>query len=344
MSDTRAAHTELPPHAQLVHMATAHWVSHILYVAAKLSVADHLASGAKRADQLAGATKTHAPSLARFMRTLAHLGLVTEEDGTAQFALTPLGEALKTGAHGAARSAVLTLASPWITSGWERLLESVQTGRPGLEQALGVPIFDWLATHPEEASLFSETMVSFHGAEPVAVAAAYDFSGMKTIVDIGGATGNLLAAILDRYSEPRGILFDLPHVVRDAPKLIQARGLAGRVTIEAGSFFERAPEGGDAYLLSHIIHDWTEEQCLTILGHCTRVMRPTSRVLIIEMVLPAGNAPHPGKMLDMMMLVGPGGQERTEPEYRALLGKAGLRLTRVVPTESAVSVVEAMIT
>ena len=336
-----ASHTELPPHALLVQMATAHWVSHILYVAAKLSLADHLASGPKRADELAAATKTHAPSLSRFMRTLAHLGLVTEQ-GT-QYALTPLGEALKTGAPGAARSATLTLASPWITGGWERLLESVQSGRPGLEKALGMPIFDWLAQHPEEASLFSETMVSFHGAEPAAVAAAYDFSSMTTIVDIGGATGNLLAAILGKYPGSRGILYDLPHVVRDAPKLIQGRGLADRVTIVPGSFFERVPEGGDAYLLSHIIHDWSEEQCLRILGHCRSVMKPTARVLIIEMVLPAGNVPHPGKMLDMMMLVGPGGQERTEPEYGALLNKAGLRLTKVVPTDSAVSVVEAMI-
>ena len=166
---------------------------------------------------------------------------------------------------------------------------------------------------------------------------------MKTVIDIGGATGNLLAAILGRYPGLRGILYDLPHVVRDAPALLQSRGVADRVTITSGSFFDGVPSGGDAYLLSHIIHDWTETQCLTILGHCRRAMAPASRVLIIEMVLPSGNAPHPGKMLDMMMLVGPGGQERTEPEYRTLLGKAGLRLTKVVPTNSAVSIVESMI-
>src|SRR5262249_7254070 len=133
----------------------------------------------------------------------------------------------------------------------------------------------------------------------------------------------------------------LPHVVRDAPALIQARGLTDRVKIEGGSFFEKVPSGGDAYLLSHVIHDWSEEQCLTILGNCRRAMNRSSRLLIIEMVLPPGNAPHPGKLLDMMMLVGPGGQERTEQEYGALLAKADLRLTRVVPTESPVSVVEA---
>jgi hypothetical protein len=184
-------------------------------------------------------------------------------------------------------------------------------------------------------------MIGIHGAEPSAVAAAYDFSGLKTLVDVGGATGNLLTTILGRYPKSRGILYDLPHVVRDAPALIEARGLTDRVTIEAGSFFERVPTGGDAYLLSHVIHDWSEEQCLTVLGHCRRAMHPDSRLLLIEMVLPPGDTPHPGKMLDMMMLVGPGGQERTEQEYGTLLAKAKLRLTRVVPTESAVSVVEA---
>ena len=338
-TDNREA---LPPHAQLVQMGTAHWMSHILYVAAKLSLADHLATGPKGTDELATATNTHSPSLGRFMRTLGHLGLLTE-DGAGRFGLTRLGEAMQTGAPGSARAAILTLASPWMTSGWERLLDSVQTGKPGLQQALGTPIFDWLAKHPEEASLFSETMVSFHGAEPGAVADAYDFSGMNTIVDVGGATGNLLATILSKYAGARGILYDLPHVVRDAPRLLHARGLADRITIVSGSFFERVPEGGDAYLLSHIIHDWSEDQCLTILGHCRHAMKPGNRLLIIEMVLPSGNAPHPGKMLDMMMLVGPGGQERTEQEYGTLLGKAAFRLARVVPTATAVSIVEAVL-
>ena len=189
--------------------------------------------------------------------------------------------------------------------------------------------------------MFSETMVGFHGAEPPAVAAAYDFSGCNTIVDVGGATGNLLTTILGRYPAARGILYDLPHVVRDASALIRARGLTDRITIEGGSFFEKVPAGGDAYLLSHVIHDWSEEQCLKILGNCRRAMNSSSRLLIIEMVLPPGDAPHPGKMLDMMMLVGPGGQERTEQEYGALLAKAGLRLTRIVPTDSPVSVAEA---
>jgi hypothetical protein len=185
-------------------------------------------------------------------------------------------------------------------------------------------------------------MVGFHGAEPAAVTDAYDFSGLSTIVDVGGASGHLLTTVIARHAGARGILFDLPHVVRDAPALIRARGLTERVTIEPGSFFDTVPAGGDAYLLSHIIHDLSEEQCLTILGNCRRAMNPGGRVLLIEMVLPPGDAPHPGKILDMMMLVGPGGQERTANEYAALFDKARLKMTRIVPTATAVSVVEAV--
>ncbi|MCW1921750.1 acetylserotonin O-methyltransferase [Luteolibacter arcticus] len=331
-----------PPHAQLVQMAMAHWVSHVVHAAAKLGIADHLAGGPQGAVALAEATGTHAPSLYRLMRTLASLGIL-EEDGSSRFALTPLGEALKTGAPGAARATILTVASESWVQGFAQLPHSLATGESGFEKLFGMPIFDWLAQRPEEASLFSETMVGIHGGEPPAVIAAYDFSGLGTIVDIGGATGDLLTTILQRYPNSQGVLYDLPHVVLDAPALIAARGLTDRILIESGSFFDDVPAGADAYLLSHIIHDWSEEQCLTILGHCRRAMHPGSRLLLIEMVLPAGNTPHPGKMLDMMMLVGPGGQERTEPEYAALLAKAGLQLKRVVPTASPVSVVEARI-
>lgn len=331
----------VPPHAQLIQMGTASWVSGVLYAAAKLGLADHLATGPRSVGELADATRTHAPSLYRLMRTLASLGILTEQD-TQRFALTPLGEALKTGAPGSARATLLAFCGQWFSRGWEEILYSLETGKPGFEKAFGIPVFEYLAQHPEEASYFSEAMVGFHSAEPPAVAAAYDFSRFATVVDVGGATGNMLAAILTRHAGPRGVLFDRPHVVRDAPALLKARGVDERVTIEAGDFFDTVPAGGDAYLLSHIIHDWNDDRCLTILGHCRKVIKPDGRLLIVEMVLPAGNAPHPGKMLDMVMLVFPGGQERTETEYSTLLGKAGFRLDRLVPTASAVSVVEAV--
>jgi len=343
MADTiQAASQAVPPHVQLIQMGTAYWASRVLYAAAKLGLADQLAGGPKSATELAGPMVVHAPSLHRLMRTLASLGLLAERDAQ-RFSLTALGEALKTGAPGSAKAALLTTGSSWCVSAFENIIHSVQTGSTGFEKAQGMPLFDYLAQHPEDASIFSETMVGFHGEEPPAVAAAYDFSSFKTIVDVGGATGNMLAAILTRHAGPRGVLFDMPHVVRDAPALLKTKGVMDRVTIEAGDFFKTVPADGDTYILSHIVHDWSEQQCLTILGHCRRAMKPDARLLIVEMVLPYGDAPHPGKMLDMVMLVLLGGQERTEAEYVSLLDKAGFRLNRVVATESSVSVVEAVL-
>ena len=339
MSDSPSGQA-LPPHAQLIQMAAASWVSATVYTAAWFGLADHLAAGPKSATELAVDTATHAPALHRLMRTLAGLGILTEQDGQ-RFALTPLGEALKTGAPGCARSTLLAFCGPAFWRSWEGMVHAVQTGETGFEKVNGAPVFDYLAQHPDQAAHFSEAMVGFHGAEPPTVAAAYDFSGFETIVDIGGATGNMLAAVLSRHAGPRGVLFDRPHVVRDAPALLTAHGVQQRVTIEEGNFFERVPSGGDVYVLSHIIHDWSEDQCLTILGHCRQAMKPGGRLLIVETVLPPGDTMHQGKLQDMVMLVVPGGQERTEAEYAALLEKASFRLTRVVPTDSVVSIVEA---
>jgi hypothetical protein len=342
MSDVHeAASQALPPHAQLIQMGAASWISAVVYAAAKLGIADHLAAGPRSAVELADTTRTHAPSLHRLMRTLAGVGILTERDAQ-RFALTRMGEALKSDAPGSARATLIAFCGPAFWHSWEEILYSLETGKTGFEKAYGMPLFEYLSQHPEEASYFSEAMVGFHGAEPPAVVRAYDFSGFKTIVDVGGATGNMLAAILSHHAAPRGVLFDRPHVVCDASALLKARGVDERVTIEPGDFFERVPAGGDAYLLSHIIHDWNEEQCLAILGHCRNVIQPDGRLLIIEAVLPTGDTPHQGKVQDMVMLVVPGGQERTEAEYASLLSKAGFRLARVVPTESVVSVVEAL--
>ena len=339
-SDVVAA-PALPAHAQLIQMFAGSWVATAIYAAAKIGIADHLAAGAKTAAEVAPALSAHAPSLHRFMRTLAGLGILTEGDGK-RFALTPLGEALKTGAPGAARSTVLAFGGVGFSRPWEEIVYSLETGKPGFDKTWGMPIFDYFAKHPEEASLFSEAMVGFHGSEPPTVAEAYDFSNLHTVVDVGGATGNMLAALLSRHAGLRGVLYDMPHVVRDAPALLKARGVESRVTIESGSFFDSVPPGGDAYLLSHIIHDWSEEQCLTILGNCRRAMSSNGRLLIVETVLPEGDTPHQGKLQDLVMLVFPGGQERTETEYADLLRKADFTLRRVVPTTSVVSIVEAV--
>jgi hypothetical protein len=274
------------------------------------------------------------------MRTLAGLGIFTE-DASHRFALTALGEALKTGAPGAARSTILALAGEWWWKGWEHFLHCLETGETGMSQAYGMPIFEFMSHHPEEAACFNEAMIGFHGDEPAAIAAAYDFSNFATVVDVGGGIGTLLAAILHAHPRTNGVLAEMPHVVPAAQARLEATGLKDRVRIEPTDFFKSMPSRGDVYILSHIIHDWTEEQCLTILGNCRNAMGPNGRLLVVETVMPADNAPHPVKLLDIAMLVMPGGEERTEEQYRNLLGKAGFRLTRVVPTASAAHIVEA---
>ncbi|MEQ1948005.1 MAG: methyltransferase [Bryobacteraceae bacterium] len=329
--------TPVPP--ALMQMIIGHLSSRLVHLAATLKLPDHLANDTKTAEELADATGTDADALYRILRTLAMLGLFTEGAGRS-FSLAPLGEALKSDTPGYAST--LILAGEIFTRPLEHLLYSAKTGKSAFDKAFGMPIFEWFGQNPEAASLFGRTMVGFHGAEPPTVAAAYDFSDIGTLVDVGGSTGNLLSTILAKHEKPRGILFDLPHVVAEAPALLGQRGVAHRVEIQAGSFFETVPPGGDAYMMSHVIHDWSPDQCATILGHCHRAMHADGKLLLIEMVLPSGDAFHMGKLTDMIMLNVPGGQERTEVEYRELLAKSGFRLRRIVPTESAVSVMEAV--
>jgi hypothetical protein len=328
----------VPPHVQLIQMATSCWISQLISTAANLSIADHLAGGPKSALEIAGAVRCNPRAIHRFMRALANFGILTRA-GEQKFALTPLGEALKSDAPGAARSTVLMTAGPLVWKCFEQLQYSVATGKTAMEKVFGMPLFDYLAQHRELAAQFSETMVGIHSGEPAAVAASYDFSTLE-VVDVGGGTGNMLAHILTRYPQCRGVLFDCPHVVAEAPAFLRAKGLENRVRIEPGDFFSRVPPGGDVYLLSHIIHDWNEEQCLAILDHCRKAMNVGAKLLIVEFVLPEGDEPHVGKLLDMTMLVVTGGEERTASEYKVLLARAGLKMTRVVPTGSDASIIE----
>lgn len=329
----------VPGHIQLVQMATGCWISQLISTAANLSIADHLGDGPKSASEIAEAVRCNPRALHRFMRALANFGILTSA-GEQKFALTPLGEALKSDAPGAVRSTVLMTAGPLAWKCFEQLQYSVETGKTAMEKVFGMPLFDYLAEHSELATQFSEAMVGIHSAEPQAVAASYDFSTLE-VIDVGGGTGNMLAHILTRYPRCRGVLFDCPHVAAGAPAFLRDKGVEDRVRVEPGDFFRSVPAGGDAYILSHIIHDWSEEQCLAILSNCRKAMRPDSKLLIVEFVLPEGNEPHAGKLLDMTMLAVTGGEERTASEYKVLLARAGLKMTRVVSTGSDVSIVEA---
>jgi SAM-dependent methyltransferase len=332
----------LPPQVQIAQMIGGHIVTRAMYAFAELGIADLLKDGPRSANDLAPRAGAQAAPLHRLLRTMAGLGYLVE-DAEHRFALTPLGEAMRSDAPGHSRSMVRLIAGPL---GWRVLsefLHSVKTGEAGAEKALGQSMFDYMATAPEDATMFNEMMIAFHGAEPPAIAAAYDFSSLGTIVDVGGGTGNLLTTILQANPGVRGVLYDLPHVAAQARDLIASRGLSDRCEVKEGSFFDAAPEGGDAYILSHIIHDWDEASCIKILTNCRRAMKPGGRLLLVEMVIPPGNDFHPGKLSDMIMLAfTPGGSERTADEYAALFAKAGLKLTRVVPTASPVSVVEAV--
>jgi hypothetical protein len=328
--------------SQLMDMAIAHWAGELLLQAAEMDLADKFAGDAPRsANDIAAEYGMQPRPMRRYLRSLAGLGLFASAGGDS-FRLTPLGAALRTGAPGAARSAIIALIGDMVKPAWKVFDHGLVTGDPAFEKAHGMGLFQYLKHNPGMAQFFSETMVGFHGREPPAVAEAYDFAGIGSLVDVGGASGNMLGHILSRHAHLGGVLYDLPHVVIDAPPLLESFGVADRVKIESGSFFDGVPRGHDAYLLSHVVHDWDDVENGVILGHVREAMNPGGKLLIVEMVLPEGDEPHMGKMLDMMMLLVPGGEERTASEYAELLEPNGFRIERIVPTASSVSVVEAV--
>jgi hypothetical protein len=339
MSAHDQASTRQPsPHRILSQMISGYWITQALYAAAKLGVADLLEAGPRTAADLAAATGTQPRALYRLLRALASLGVFREQpEGT--FQLGPLGGALLANASESVRAMAL-MAGEEHYRAWGELLYSLRTGKPGFDHVFGKPIFEYLAEHPEQARLFDAAMTSVHGPETRAMLDAYDFSGVGTLVDVGGGNASLLAVVLKDYPALKGVLFDRPDVVEHARANLREAGLEQRCQTVGGNFFESIPPGGDAYLLRHIIHDWDDERALTVLRNCRKAMGPRARLLVVEFVIPPGNDPSFGKLLDLAMLVLPGGLERTEAEYRALYAAAGFRLTRVVPTDKEVSVVE----
>jgi hypothetical protein len=329
--------TSSPPEL-MNRMITGYWTTQALYVAAKLGIADLLTHGPRSADDLAQATNVHAPSLYRLLRGLASTG-VFAEDGTARFSLTPLAECLRSDGPGSQRALAIVSGEEHYKA-WGELLYSVQTGETAFDKLYGMPVFDFLSQNLEQAKVFDAAMVGVHGRETAAMTDAYDFSGIGVLADIGGGNGSLLATVLTKYPAMRGILYDLPGVAERAKANLQAAGLADRCQVIGGSFFESVPAGADAYLMRHIIHDWDDEKATTILRNVHQAMGTEGRLLVVEGVIPPGNDPYFGKLLDLTMLTIPGGKERTEDEYRTLYKAGGFQLTRIVPTKAEVSVIE----
>jgi O-methyltransferase domain len=338
---TDTARSQSPPDAVLMQLLVGKCISMAISVVAKLRVADHLADGPKSLADLAAQTETHAPSLFRVLRALSSVGVFAEQaDG--RFALTPTGEYLRTGVKGSLRGLADIWGSDWTWRPWGHMLDTVRTGRTAFDNVFGEPLFDYLGKHPDESAVFNEAMTGFSSKVAPAVAEAYDFSPFKTVVDVGGGHGVLLSTILRSYAGVNGIVFDSPHVVAGAEDAIRNAGLTGRCRAVGGDFFRSVPDGGDAYLMKHIIHDWPDEQASTILRHCRKGVNPGGRLLLVEMVIAPGNAADFGKVLDLEMLAIPSGRERSEAEYRQLLGGSGWRLTRVLPTESPTQIIEAV--
>jgi len=324
---------------QLDQMITAYWSSQAIYAAARFGIADLLKDGPKTADQLAAATSTNADALYRLLRALASIGIFAEGEKR-QFSMTALAEPLQSDVPGSKRALALMSGDEQFKS-WSEIVYSIQTGKTGFEKVFGERIFDYLGKHQDKARIFDAAMVGIHGRESAAILDAYDFSGANVVADIGGGNGSQLAAILERYKSAKGILFDLPHVIERARQRMVGDSVLERCELIGGSFFDSIPAGADVYLLRHIIHDWDEEKCLTILRNCHRAMEAGKKLLVVESVIPPGNGPFGGKFLDLVMLLIPGGQERTEEEYRALFEKTGFSLARVISTGTEVSIIEA---
>src|SRR6201981_1390093 len=323
---------------QLTRILNGAALSRAVSTIAELGVARLVQSGQPQPiEYLAEATKTHEPSLYRILRFLASHGLF-QETKNRYFDHTPLSAALRTDAPGSFRAGAQMFHH--IFAGWDGLHHSIQTGEPGFNKVFGAPIFDYIQAHPQMCPMWRAGMTSFNCHATTAMLDAYDFTGINVLADIGGGNGSLLSAVLSRYPNMKGILFDLGHVIGRAKEKLKAAGLAERCTLIEGSFFESIPAGADAYLFRHIIHDWTDEQCTRILGHCRKVIPANGKLLIVDCVVPAGNTPCPSKDMDMVMLTFPGGQERTEAQFRSLLKPPGFEPKSITPTTTMIHVVE----
>lgn len=308
---------------------------------ARLGVADHMNAMPIAVDEIAAKVGAHAPSLYRVMRMLASMGVFNEVNGK-RFALSPAGELLRSDAPGSMRYIAMMFGDPWTTRAYEHFADCLRTGQDGVSKAYGQHVFDVLAERPEQLETFQAAMTSSSTLAGHAVVSAYDFGGIMRIADVGGGHGALLASILRHYPNMQGILFDRKEIVGGVPE-DQFAGCDGRIAIESGSFFERVPDGCDAYIMKHIIHDWSDEHCCTILRLMRERLPANGRVLLCEMVVTDEPGPTPAKMLDIeMLLVTVGGKERTKHEFAELLGSCGLHLNRIVATERPICVIEAV--
>jgi hypothetical protein len=328
---------------KLMQICEGYLQSACLHVAVKLNVADLVAAGPRRVEAVATETGTNADGLYRVLRALVSIGIFSEPHPRT-IALSPAAELLRSDAAGKTREIVLWASNPFLMHVTSDLLHSVETGKPAIEHLYGKPAFECFASMPEFSRAFNEGMTAISADLAPAVLEAYDFSSVQTLMDVAGGHGFFLCEALKRHPQMKGILLDLPSVVEGAKCVMCDMRVEERCQPIGGNFFEHIPAGADAYFMQHIIHDWSDEHALKILGNVRQALagRSDGRLVIVDMVLPEDSGPHPSKLLDLLMLMFPGGRERTESEWRELLAKAGFTLTRIVSTKAPDSVLEAV--
>jgi hypothetical protein len=329
------------PAEQLMQFASGYMVSAALYTATQLGIPDLLKGGAKSTKDLAASCNAQEDALYRLLRALSSIG-VFNEVAARTFALTPISELMRSDRDDSVRDMILWLTDKFHYDTYPEMLHAVKTGETVVEKVYGESCFGYLEKNKEVGEVFNRAMTMFSKMLGPAALEAYDFSYLngKTLVDIGGGHGYLLTSILKKHPEIRGVIFDLEHVHVGAKERISEAGLTNRCETAGGDFFSAVP-AADAYIMKHIIHDWNDEKALAILKNCAAAGRGATKVILVEAVLKPGNEPHFGKWLDLEMLLLPGGKERTQEDFARLFDRAGFVLTRVVPTKSPVSVLEA---
>jgi hypothetical protein len=329
-----------PAPAVMVELITAGWLAQAITVAAELRIADALAEKPLRIDDLAHKVGANEDALSRLLRALIGRGIFRQRrDG--RYELTPLAKTLQSDTPDSMAAFARFVGSPQDREHWSHCIDAVRTGESVVPKLRGMEAFDYAATRPELSEVFNQAMTNFTELALVAVTGAYDFTGNRTIVDVAGGHGRLLAGILSATPTAKGVLFDLPHVVAGAEPLLRKHRVFDRVNIVGGSFFEAVPEGGDLYVLKNIIHDWSDDKALEILNTVRTAAHEGSTALLVESLIPPHDREFATKWLDLEMLVGNTGRERTAAEYRKLLQDTGFQMTRVVPTASPFSLVEA---
>jgi hypothetical protein len=325
-----------PPRAELGRLLTGALLAEAVIAAAELGLADLMADGPRPLDDLAAVTGTHAPSLGRLLRCLAGAGLFAEVEPD-RFGLTPVGACLREDAPEGGRASALSFGRIYARA-LADLPYSLRTGKPSFEHATGLSLFEYLAANPEDGAVFDRNMAGRHLGRANAALAAFDFAGVRRLVDVGGGQGVFLRTILAAMPSLTGVLFDLPAVVERAAGDLTRR-FPGRVELDGGDFFVEVTAGADLYLLSNVLHDWDDDRAVQILATCRRAAGADARVLIVEEVLTGGEATATARVLDILMLVLTGGRERTHEEYDALLTAAGWQPTRLLSLADGSSIV-----